>query len=230
MFALAMAATLSLAGAAACGRSTPGPRDVTIVSLDGFKLAATLYGKGTNGVVLTPDANETKDSLAEIAQEFASKGMVAIALNPRGFPGSDGARDYQIMDRDLIGSARYLQREENVTKIAYLGVGAGGTVCYKSAASPDVQASSMAAISSPVKFQSLDATTAAMQLFIPKMLVEAADNPEALQQARDTFKLFPDPKRLEEVPGTLRSTELLNSPDSAGLRSTIVDYIKKAFG
>lgn len=226
VFLLAISGVLS---SAACGSATPEPRDVTVVSEDGFKLAATLYGKGTNGVVLVPDTQSTKADLEQLASDFANKSMTAIAVNPRGFPGSDGVRDYQIMDRDLAGAARFLKTQQSVSKIAYVGVGTGGTVAYKAAANPDLIPSSLVAISSPLKYQTLDATKSAMQMFMPKMLVESADNKDALEQARETLKVFPDPKRLEEVAGTARSTELLNAPENGSIRALIVDYIKKAF-
>lgn len=212
----------------ACG-GVPEPADITVVTEDGFRLAATEYGKGENGVVLAHDSTGSRADWSEFANSLASNGMRVVAVTFRGYPGSDGVKDPQVMDRDLIGAARFLQKERGVKKIAYVGVGMGGTVSFKAATNPDLQPSCVEVVSPLVRYQTLDASKSTVQLFMPKMVVEAQGNPEALNAVQELFKTLPEPKRFEEVPGTLKGIELVNDPGNAQMRNEMTDYLKKAF-
>src|SRR3990167_4977247 len=94
---------VAMLAAFGCGRAVPPPSETTVVSEDGFKIAATEYGGGENGVVLIHDVNGSKADWEAFANLLASKGMKVIAINLRGYPGSDGLRDVQVMDRDVTG-------------------------------------------------------------------------------------------------------------------------------
>lgn len=212
----------------ACG-GVPAPSDITIVTEDGFRLAATEYGKGENGVVLAHDSDGSRADWSDFANELASRGMRVIAVTFRGFPGSDGVRDPQVMDRDLIGAARYLQKERGVTKIAYIGAGMGGTIAFKAAANPDLQPAVIEVVSPLTRYQTLDATRSTIQLFMPKMVVESEGNKDALSAIEELFKTLPEPKRLEEVPGTAKGIAMVNDPGNERLRTEMFDYLKKGF-
>lgn len=214
--------------AQACG-GVPAPSDITIVTEDGFRLAATEYGKGDNGVILAHDSDGSRADWSEFASELASRGMRVVAVTFRGFPGSDGVRDPQVMDRDLVGAARYLQKEKGVTKIAYVGAGMGGTIAFKAAANPDLQPAVLEVVSPLTRYQTLDATRSTIQLFMPKMVVESDGNKDALNAVQDLFKTLPEPKRFEEVPGTTKGIAMINDPSNERLRTEMVDYLKKGF-
>lgn len=214
--------------AQACG-GIPAPTDITIVTEDGFRLAATEYGKGNNGVVLAHDSDGSRADWSEFANQLASRGMRVVAVTFRGFPGSDGVRDPQVMDRDLVGAARYLQKEKGVTKIAYVGAGMGGTVAFKAAANPELQPAVVEVVSPFARYQTLDAARSTIQLFMPKMVVESDGNKDALGAVQELFKTLPEPKRFEEVPGSAKGIAIINDPANEKLRSEMFDYLKKGF-
>lgn len=212
----------------ACAQ-TPRPAEITILTEDGFRLAATEYGRGENGVILAHNFDGSRFDWHEFAELLASARIRAIAVSFRGFDGSDGVRDFAVMERDLIGAARYLQRERSVKKIGYVGVGTGGTIVFKAAANPDLQPTVIESVSPVPHHQGLDASRYTVQLFMPKLIVESSSNPGALAAVQELYKTLPEPKRFEEVSEPSTGMSLVNSAESARLRTEMVDYLKKGF-
>lgn len=227
--ALALGLILIAVFATQACSGVPAPSGITIVTEDGFRLAATEYGKGERGVVLAHDSDGSHSDWSEFASELASRGMRVVAVSFRGFPGSDGVRDPQVMDRDLVGAARYLKEQRGVTKIAYVGAGMGGTIAFKAAANPDLQPDVIEVVSPLTRYQTLDSTRSTIQLFMPKMVVESSASKDALSAVQELFKTLPEPKRFEEVQGDSRGIAIVNDPSNDRLRNEMFDYLKKGF-
>lgn len=217
---------LALSG---CRSAPTGPEDVTVVTDDGFRLAATAWGSGHLGVVLAHDPASSREAMLPVAEFLVAKGFNVVLFTWRGFPGSDGLRDPATMPRDVVGAGKFL-RSRGATSVAYLGAGAGGTLAIKAAVSApnDVQALVLASV--PLKFETIDVTDGLLQLFTPKMVVVAVDDPAAWPAAQEIMKRAPDPKTLDSVNGGLHGEALLAGPSEGDLRDRLAKYLESTLG
>lgn len=113
----------------------PGQREVTIETRDGLELAATYVPSRDGAVVIT---YPTKEWTAAESQMLARAGYGVLALEMRGYGGSEGDVNRFGWDSvaDIEAAAGFLERD-GVNRIGALGSSVGGEVLIDAAADDD---------------------------------------------------------------------------------------------
>lgn len=194
---LAAAAVLSLSGSCKAGAKQ---RDVILLTPDGFKLSATVYGEGGKGVVLAHDENSNKAFVAPLAYYLSQQGFVVMTFNFRGYEGSEGVPDPFLMDRDVLGAALSLVRNFGAREVTYAGFGTGALIAAKAASSPDFSPRALALTGVPESYGSVEADEVLPPLFLPKLFMIPSGDDGLAARTRELMELAPNPKELHVYP------------------------------
>jgi hypothetical protein len=178
----------------------PPRRDIVVLSPDGFRLSATVLGKGTRGVLLAHDQAWDKASLGPLAFYLAERGFLVITFNFRGYPGSDGVPDPSMMDRDVLGAASALVKNFGARTVSYVGFGTGALVVAKAATSPDFAPRSLGLIGMAKEYGPIDMNKVLPELFLPKVFMVPDGVPSLLSDTEEAMKLSPQPKEMFVYP------------------------------
>jgi len=146
--AIALGAALALA---ACGGGgdddRPAPtrgsalpyERAEIVTADGVKLAARVWGSGATAVVLAHGFSEgvAQDAWLEYPDELADRGLMALTFNFRGFCGdrsvcSDGDMELGKNWRDVVAAVDHA-RSRGAKRVFVIGASMGGLAALRAA-------------------------------------------------------------------------------------------------
>lgn len=119
--------------------------DISFTAADGTRLAGMLARHQDNrprpGIVLVPGMTQTRDLkfIVELAELFARNGWHVLAIDLRGHGRSRRLSPALITmgwkeTADVIGAARYLQRQAHVSSVAVMGFSMGGRSLVKAMA------------------------------------------------------------------------------------------------
>jgi pimeloyl-ACP methyl ester carboxylesterase len=190
---------ISVATLTSCN-SGPKQKDIVVLTPDGFKLSATVYGEGTKGVVLAHDENSSKAFVAPLAFYLAQQKFVVMTFNFRGYEGSEGVPDPTLMDRDVVGAALSLTRNFGAREVSYAGFGTGALIAAKAATDQDYSPRSLVMTGLPSTYGSIEATDVLPPLFLPKLFMVPSGDDSMVAGTEELMKLAPNPKELHVYP------------------------------
>jgi len=190
-------------------------------------LAADLYGKGTNYVILAHGGRFGKESWSRQAQTLAGSGFAALALrfrgdskNPDGSPGSTGS-SVENSD-DVLAAVSYL-RAKGATTIAAVGASFGGD------AVGDADARSPAGTISRIVFLASSGGSNPERLSGRKLFLVARDDKNAaglrLPKIKLHFERAPEPKKLLVVNGAAHAQFLFETDQGAYVMDQILQFL-----
>ncbi len=185
----------------ACGRG-PLQRDIVVVTPDGYKIAATVFGEGPKGVVIAHDESSNKAFLAPLAYYLSRQGFVVATFNFRGYEGSEGVPDPATMDRDVVGAALALARNFGARDVTYVGFGTGALVVARAATSQDFAPRALALAGLPQSYGTLEVSDVLPPLFLPKLFMVPSGDEALIAQIQQSMNLAPNPKELHVYPAT----------------------------
>jgi pimeloyl-ACP methyl ester carboxylesterase len=222
-----------LSVAAGCAKAeptpTPTPRPITtekvsFVADDGVKLNGTLFlGDSDLAVVLAHQGagQITQKSWHTFANLAAQNGITALPFDFRDDFGGP-------LDKDVIAAIEFL-RSRGYARIACIGASMGGTSCLKAALTEEL--AGIGIIGSGwttgggvyIVRQDLDGLT------MPKLFVTTDNDRFAGIPAtvKALYQSAPEPKQLQEYPGTAHGTEIFGTQYRDEFRALLLDFLDK---
>ncbi|MFQ5948884.1 MAG: alpha/beta hydrolase [Acidimicrobiia bacterium] len=209
------------AGTEATGPAEPGV-PVTFTTEDGLNLKGTLFGAGTDAVVLGHMRPAEMDSWFEFAELLAAEGYMALAYNNRGYGDSEGDKGSFQVATDAKAAIDFA-RSRGAERVFYLGASMNGAAAMVVGADEDL--AGVATLSGVVEFFGADAEAAAPSVEEPKLFIAAEDDGGAPEAARLFFDLSPGQKRLEIFPGSAHGTALFRDHREE-LTALLLEFVK----
>ncbi len=237
--------------AAACTSPSPAPTPETtatpdsrgaspqtLLTEDGLQLDARLFlGDRQRIVILLHQYSADQTSWFDQAKALQAEGFSALTFDFRGYGESEGSADPTQIVTD-VDAALAFAGAQGYTEAVLVGASMGGTAALVAAAedesgtratvgqghAPEIVG--IVAISAPVEFAGLDASTAASELATPVAVIAALGD----ESARTSFDEFvevaaiPVEHRLL-VGGTAHGTELLRSPYAHSVWDRVMGFL-----
>ena len=212
----------SLAGA---GLTSAGPaeREVTFVTSDGIRIAATLFGRGATGVVLAHMRGGSRDNWFPFARSLVREGYAVLTVDFRGHGKSGGPFDSNRLDRD-VGAASVFLRGQGAQRVALIGASMGGTASIKVAAAGD--AAALAVISSPMDYGAKVTKADLARITIPSLWIASAQDEPYASTVRGMYASVRGVKTLRIYPGGEHGTQLFDSPYRADFTLRLLTFLR----
>jgi pimeloyl-ACP methyl ester carboxylesterase len=247
--ALALVAALT---AAACGSATTQPavpsevietaealsRAVTITAPYSttpvaddehgpIALSGRVFGHGATGVILAHMRPADQTAWFPFATKLAAtNAYTVLTFDFRGFGESEGDKDFDHVDTDLIAAYDYMRHQLGISRIYLVGASMGGTASIVVGARLPV--AGVVSISSPAQFQSMDALAAVPDLRAPKLFVSSADDVPAARSQEELWAASSDPKEMHTYAGDAHGTNILQSEAGPDLEQRIIAFLTAA--
>lgn len=176
LYWVALPVTMSIVATRGSGSATvdldlgPQTQQVKIETADGVGLAASYVPPRNGAAVITYPSREWT---AAESKMFADAGFGVLALDMRGYGGSDGDRNAfgWSSTPDIDAAVEYLDRQESVEAIGGFGQSVGGEVMIEAAASNDQIKSVVSEGAGERSFREMLIRGPAAALAIPQALV-----------------------------------------------------------
>lgn len=230
---LAAVLSLTLTGAVialgSCkkGQAPRGSHSVTFRTQDGFVLEGTLFGSGSDAVVLAHMFPADQSSWFDFARQLADHGYLALSFNFRGYGKSQGEKDIGVIDRDVRAAIEFVRSRKAVTGVALVGASMGGTASVIAASTEKVDG--VVTLSAPVEFMGLNATQAVGRVTAPKYFIASTGDKAAAETAGRLYRGSAPPREIEIIPGDRHGTNILKGPKGEELATKIIAFLEKGF-
>lgn len=202
------------------------PTTVTIKTLDGEDLAATLYAvpEAKSAVVFAHMMPSAKESWEDLAALFAENSITGLAIDLRGHGESTGGpraytkfsdEEHQKSILDIDAAVKFLlSKGFTADQIVCVGASIGANLCLKYVADhPDFKAAAL--LSAGLNYRGILAESSARELKSGAriLIVSAQDDGENAKDAAALFDAIPDPvtKKIQIYETGGHGTDLLSS-------------------
>ncbi|WP_136718390.1 alpha/beta hydrolase family protein [Halorientalis salina] len=172
-------------------------------------MEATLYGRGSCGVVLVPQINLDRESWHPQAERLASEGLVALPIDE----GSDRVPA-------VLAAVEYLRTEHSISHVVLMGASTGGEAAVVAAATKPDRVDGVITLSAAGGVVRANRLTGA-QLFV----VSRGDEQEFVDMACELNDRAPEPKHLEIYDGGAHGQRLFESPHRQDLWTNVLTTI-----
>jgi dienelactone hydrolase len=212
------------------GTDTAGfaPQTVTFTTEDGVTLSGSLFGSGTQGVVLAHMYPADQTSWYPVAERLAEEGYFVLTFDFRGYGESEGTKDIQYLDKDVAAAVQYT-RGAGAEEVVLVGASMGGTACLKAAAElqtmSSIRLAGVVTLSAPVGFKGLSAAEAVPNLVVP-LLFMAAEHDVGANGASELEQLSGGEGDLGIVAGDAHGTDLFDSPQAEQVWTLLLDFLQ----
>jgi alpha-beta hydrolase superfamily lysophospholipase len=204
--------------------ATPDPQKISFKTDDGLTLAGTLYGSGSNAVILSNVGDGTQPDWLPLPDELVRRGYLVLTYDWRGLGLSRGKSDYTLSHLDLKAALDFI-RSRGATKIMLVGASLGGMASLKNAATAGL--AGLIVIGSPRQAPNFVVSIDELKaISVPKLFI--ASQQDSVVKYADTLELYQlanEPKLLKSYAGSAHGTALLKTNDQADLMKTIIDFI-----
>lgn len=214
------------------------PTAVTIKTLDGEDVAATLYAapEVKSAVVFAHMMPATKESWKDLAMLFVENGITGLAIDLRGHGESTGGpraytkfsdEEHQKSILDIDAAVKFLlSKGFAAEQIACVGASIGANLCLKYVADhPDFKTAML--LSAGLNYRGIQAELSARELKggARVLVVSAQDDGENTKDAAALFDAIPEPvaKKLQIYETGGHGTDLLVS--QKGLAKLLLEFI-----
>lgn len=201
---------------------------ISIETADGLALPGTQYGAGRTAVIFATTSDTRQDTWAEVAQEVAQAGYLALTFDFRFWePGNARALDLMnAADTDLLAAVEYA-RGQGAEQVVVIGASLGGLAAAKIAAQTGLDG--LVVLGAPLSDPALTIHVTPEELAaatMPKLIVLSTnDTAVAAARTQALYDLAADPKELLTFPSTQHATQLLAGPHAADLRAAILTFL-----
>jgi fermentation-respiration switch protein FrsA (DUF1100 family) len=202
-----------------------GGSAVRFRSEDGIPLEGRLFGTGTKAVILAHMYPSDERSWFPFAKELSLKGYEVLAFDFRGYGGSSGNKDIDLINRDVIGAIEFV-RKRGAQKVVLVGASMGGTASLVAAAEQSVDG--VATLSAPLAFKGLDASKVIGAISATKLFLVSKDDPNS-DDAENMLRGSHDPTAdIRIFPGSDHGTNMLSGSKGEEVKKMLFDFIDKA--
>lgn len=188
-----------------------GPREV-VVDSDAGEVAATVYGAGSCGVILTPQINLDRSSWEPQAEHWADAYLV-VAIDP-------------IEDErpaSIAGAIDFLLEEEGASAVILVGASIGGEAAVIAGSDRADDVAGVVALSPGGGEERADELTG------EKLFVVAEDDSERFVETTEAmYDRAAEPKELEVYTGDAHAQRLFGTHHAENLLAAIDDLLARA--
>ena len=191
----------------------PGEAPVDLRASDGARIHAVVVGSGHVAVVLVHQYGSSHCEFMPFARELAGLGYRALAIDLRGNGASFALRGSGTrFDRDVAAVVAHL-RASGATSIKLVGASMGGTAVLTAAASISPRVDGVVSLSSPARYNGLDALHAVKRSRVPVRFVVGALDRRFVQDGRTLMRAARvRDKAILRLPGAAHGSSLLEIP------------------
>ena len=199
---------------------------ISILTQDGGRICADLYGKGDSGVVLAHGGRFNKESWKEQARALVSAGFRILAIDFRGFGCSSGPGqadfDNAPFENDVLAAVRYL-KAHGVKTVSVVGGSFGGS------AAGDASIKSAPGEIDRIVFLGAEPNLSADKLKSRAMFIVARDDSNGagprLPGIRAQYDKAPQPKELIVLEGSAHAQFLFQTDQSDRVMREILRFL-----
>jgi alpha/beta superfamily hydrolase len=204
--------------------TTPGPQIISFKTDAGLTLAGTLYGSGSNAVILSNVGDGTQPDWLTLPNALAQRGYLVLTFDWRGLGLSQGKLDYTLSPLDLKAAIDFM-RSRGATKFILDGASLGGMASLKNASIDEL--AGVIVMGSPRQVPNLVISIAELQAIrVPKLFIASQqDTVVKYADTQELYQLANEPKLLKSYAGSAHGTALLKTGDQADLMKAIIDFI-----
>jgi pimeloyl-ACP methyl ester carboxylesterase len=224
----------SSSGAVATPKRAPSPtptldvpaRLVGFAASDGARLSGTLYGQGTQAVILSNEGDNASAPWQPIARQLVARGYLVLSYAYRPVDANyDGLAAFALSD--LRGAVAFLRtRPIPITRLILIGASLGALEEVKVAATTPCDG--LVVISSPLGYQDVQISDANLaRLRMPKLFVTSADNAPFTADTLHMFDEAPPPKVKFVYPGNAHGVALFAGESGPALLSAILEFVQR---
>ncbi len=197
---------------------------------DGETLQADLYGRlpARRAAILCHGQNWDGSGWLPLAPRFVARGIVALAINLRGYDGSSGKTDEYVPGRPWspvadLGAAKALLREHGAREIALVGASMGGHAVLASSFEGDVEC--VVSLSAPVTAvpDELSRRVSGRKLFV----CTDGDTSGAYPHVLLSFAALAEPKTLLVFGGREHSRGMFVAPYADEAIGALIDFVAR---
>jgi len=209
---------------------------VTFTTSDGVVLSGRLFGSGDAGIILAHMYPADQTSWQSAAQTLAGEGYLVLTFDFRGYGESEGKKDIQYLDRDVLAAINALA-QAGATRTVLMGASMGGTASLVAAeqvlsqqasgeqtGSPTPEICGVITLSAPVEFKGLSAAEAVPRLACA-LLFLAAEKDVGAESAKELARLAQGRSQLYIFPGSEHGTNLLQGPQAEQIWQIIGNFL-----
>ncbi len=198
---------------------------VRFTTEDGVMLMGTLYGHGSQAVILSNEGDNASNPWRPVAQNLAAQGYLVLSYAYRPSDAAfDGLAAHALAD--LHAAVSFL-RAHPITRLILIGASLGALVSLKAATT--LPCDGLVAISAPLGYQDVQLSDAdLLGLVMPKLFVTSADNQPFAGDTLHLFAVSPAPKEKLVYPGAAHGTSLFVGATGADLLSALLRFVQRS--
>ena len=200
--------------------------EISFTTSDHVKLVGLLYGQGKTMVICS---HMNQSSLADwrdsgIPERLAALGYQVLLYDFRGFGGSDGDPETDVLNVDLTAAVNF-SHQQGATKIVLMGASMGGTASLNVATTQKVAA--VISLSGPQAFGVNVTDTDLKAMTVPKLFIDSQDDEPFVSDAKHMYALSADPKEIYIYPGENHGTAILGGSNGDDPALRILHFIQQ---
>ena len=198
---------------------------VVFETTDGVQIHGHLYsipGPLRKVVVFGHEYPKDQTAWRDFARQLATKGINALTFDFRGYGETGGSKDPSKINLDMDAAVRFMSSRD-YPLIYLIGGSMGGTAALKVAAQEKV--AGVAAVSAPVSFMGLDASSDVAKITAPKLFIASSgddDAPAAVQTFMDEAQ---QPKQSKIYDGSEHATDIFKGPNGADFTAQLLKFL-----
>ncbi len=209
-------------GCEEAGRPTTTAPPVSFSADDGITLRGHVFGAGDVWIVLSHMFPDDQTAWYPFAGELAGRGYHVLTYDFRGYGESDGQKQIDRIDRDLLAAVGYVKRQ-HPRRLLLLGASMGGTASVI-VASQGV-ADGLITLSAPITFHGLNAGDSPLAL--PTLFISSELDDDNQVSAQTLFDNASGERSIDIVPGSAHGIGLLSSHQASQVRADIFKFLDR---
>jgi pimeloyl-ACP methyl ester carboxylesterase len=195
---------------------------IKIGAADGNQITATEYGQSQQVVIFSNMETNSPAAWSRVATGAARLGYMSVTYKY--------SREGKERTNDLIDVIKFVQAQ-GAREIILVGASRGGIVSLQASVNAEINTPIVALVvfSAPIQYEGVTYYTSQEleSITIPKLLL-SAEYDVYINQTREIFETFSEPKELQLFPGEAHGTDLFKE-HSAELVQLLMDFIASHF-
>jgi alpha/beta superfamily hydrolase len=214
---------------ASISTSTPVPtpvptQEVTFVTADKVTLYGTLYGGGTQAIILSNEGDNGTSAWVPIAQQLATRGYLVLGYSYRPQVATASGLPSEALT-DLRAAIAFM-RSRHVSGITLMGSSLGGLVSIKEASLEKFAA--LVSLSALASFEDVQVSDAELRhITTPKLFVTSDLNDPFTGDTYHMFAVTPQPKEKRIYHGRIHGLALFQGTSGPNLMSSLLQFLQR---